>query len=231
MSSHNFAALKTTRISFRPQKKSKNHFYLGQSKQTYDSRKIYTEIFTHFSQTWAAFLVELAFKAWVIKKFSFRCFCGPNFRCEGNWFKSLLNCFLFWFLFTSLLKHDSDFAFLSFIAHAVILAPPSFCFVITRANFVAFFSSFFCFNAQWSNQHGLSQIAQSKNELISLIESIPQPSDIFSTAWKINNLWGHLTETLQIICHFYTQPRQNTADKPTHNLISRAVHKSRDYLA
>lgn len=55
----------------RAHRKSKNLFYLRQSKQTYGSRKIDTEIFTHFSQT---LLIELAFKAMVVKKFSFPIF-------------------------------------------------------------------------------------------------------------------------------------------------------------
>lgn len=52
-------------------RKSKNLFYLRRSKQTYGSRKIDTEIFTHFSQT---LLIELALKVMVVKKFSFSIF-------------------------------------------------------------------------------------------------------------------------------------------------------------
>lgn len=55
----------------RAHRKSKNLLYLRRSKQTYGSRKIDTKIFTHFSQT---LLIELAFKAMVVKKFSFPTF-------------------------------------------------------------------------------------------------------------------------------------------------------------
>lgn len=81
---------------------SKNLLYLRRSKQTYGSRKIDTEIFTHFSQT---LLIE-ADKAMIVKEFSFST-CGlKEIDLNRCWM-----AFLFSFLFTSLLKRDIELAF------------------------------------------------------------------------------------------------------------------------